>query len=80
MSEVSHQVPAGRRIQTANSGWYSGRLWGTGVTAWNEDRHGRGEPDVFAHSITIMTAPRMGTRAGRLSRWMMRERRNSEGR
>ena len=58
MSRALHQVPAVRRIQTANSGWYKRRLRGTGVVAWNEGRH-NGASRMFLSSVVIMTAPGM---------------------
>jgi len=51
------QVPAVRRIETANSGWeVHGK---SAVTAWKREQ-ARGEPDVVSYSIVIMTALGMG--------------------
>lgn len=57
---IKYQRHGEYRRQTAVG--TKGRLWGTGVTAWNRGRHDRDGSDVFTHSIAIMTAPGMGKR------------------
>ena len=74
MSRALHQVPAARRIQTANSGWYKRRLCGTGVNTCNEGRHDRG--GLVAQCCNY-DGTGDGNEGRRLSRWMMRERRNT---